>query len=65
MNNSSATKLVDAHLSDREVSVLREVARTLREIRYGSVVLTVHNGQMMEIQKTEKIRLPDSQLRDL
>jgi hypothetical protein len=28
----------------------------LRAIRYGSISLTVHDGRLVEIHKTEKIR---------
>jgi hypothetical protein len=35
---------------------LREVAVALRSIRYGSVVLTVRDGRIVEINKTERIR---------
>jgi hypothetical protein len=36
--------------------LLRELARALRTIRYGSITLTVHDGRVVEIQKTERIR---------
>jgi hypothetical protein len=36
--------------------LLREVALALRTIRYGSVVLTVHDGRIVEMNKTERIR---------
>jgi hypothetical protein len=36
--------------------LLRQVIAALRELRYGSVTLTVHDGRVVEIQKTEKIR---------
>jgi len=35
---------------------LEEVARALRSLRYGSVVLTVHDGRVVELNKTERIR---------
>jgi hypothetical protein len=41
-------------LSEREL--LNEVLRALRGLRYGSIVLTVHEGRLVEIQKTERIR---------
>ena len=41
-------------LTEREL--LQEVLRALRVIRYGSVVLTVHDGNVVEIQKIERIR---------
>lgn len=43
-------------LSPSEKEVLRELVRALRAIRYGSVNVTVHEGRIVEIQKTERIR---------
>jgi hypothetical protein len=43
-------------LSTSERELLREVALALRSIRYGSVVLTVHDGRIVELNKTERIR---------
>ena len=43
-------------LSASERELLRVVLRALREIRYGSLILTVHDGHLVEIQKTERIR---------
>ncbi len=45
---------VDLSSSEREF--LQEVLSALRAIRYGSVILTVHDGHIVEIQKTERIR---------
>jgi hypothetical protein len=42
--------------SEHEWDLLRQVVAALRELRYGSVTLTVHDGHVVEIQKTEKIR---------
>ena len=44
----------DLSLEEREL--LQEILRALRAIRYGSVVLTVHDGKIVEVQKTERIR---------
>ena len=43
-------------LSAAEAELLHEVAVALRSIRYGSVVLTVHDGRIVELNKTERIR---------
>jgi hypothetical protein len=43
-------------LSASERDLLHEVALALRGIRYGSVVLTVHDGRIVELNKTERIR---------
>ena len=43
-------------LSLEERDLLHELVRGLRTIRYGSISLTVHDGRLVEINKTEKIR---------
>ena len=42
--------------SEIEQELLNEIIRALRSIRYGSIVLTVHEGRLVEVQKTERIR---------
>jgi hypothetical protein len=44
-----------ARLND-ERELLREVALPLRGLRYGSVVLQVYEGRIVELNKTERIR---------
>jgi hypothetical protein len=44
----------DLTTSEREL--LREVTLALRGLRYGSVVLTVHDGRIVELNRTERIR---------
>lgn len=46
-------------LTTTETELLREVICGLRSIRFGSVVMTVHDGRVVEIQKIERIRKPD------
>lgn len=43
-------------LSTSERELLRQVILALRSIRYGSVALTVHDGRIVELNKTERIR---------
>jgi hypothetical protein len=54
----SVTSITDWHkdLTTGEAELLHEVALALRTIRYGSVVLTVHDGRIVELNKTERIR---------
>ena len=56
MTDSKMTS-VDRNLSQSEVELLKELVRSLRTLRYGSVNLTVHDGRLVEIQKIEKIRM--------
>ncbi|HXW62478.1 MAG TPA: YezD family protein [Candidatus Acidoferrales bacterium] len=46
----------EKELSAGERDLLREVVLALRSIRYGSLVLTVHDGRIVELNKTERIR---------
>ena len=43
-------------LSAGENELMRELLYALRTIRYGSIVVTLHDGRIVEIQKTERIR---------
>jgi hypothetical protein len=54
----SVTSITDWHkdLTAGEAELLREVALALRTIRYGAAVLTVHDGRIVELNKTERIR---------
>lgn len=40
-----------------EASILREIQSALRGLRFGSVEITVHNGQVVQIERKEKFRL--------
>jgi hypothetical protein len=35
----------------------REIDNALRGLRYGAVEITVHNGQVVQIERKEKFRL--------
>lgn len=39
---------------------LRRVIDALRGLRYGAVEITVHDGRVVQIERTEKLRLSSS-----
>jgi hypothetical protein len=39
-----------------ERELIRQALDALRTIRYGSILLTVHDGQLVEINKSVRIR---------
>lgn len=39
-------------------ALLREIAKAIRTIRYGSVQIIIHDARVVQIEKAEKIRLP-------
>ena len=44
-------------LSADEVEVLLRVSGMLRKVRFGTVLLVVHEGKVVQIETAEKIRL--------
>ena len=56
LNDIDAARELNMEISPTERDLLREVVRSLRTIRYGSILLTLHDGQLVEINKTVRIR---------
>jgi hypothetical protein len=52
---SSAAEL-EAALTESGPEIIRELIHGLKTIRYGSIALTLHDGRLVEINKTVKIR---------
>jgi hypothetical protein len=46
----------DRELSTSERELLRELTLAVRRIRYGSVLLTIYEGRIIEMSKTERVR---------
>ena len=44
-------------LTQEEQEVILEVVRLLRKLRYGTVLLVVQDGKVVQIEMAEKIRL--------
>ncbi|MEK6725190.1 MAG: YezD family protein [Deltaproteobacteria bacterium] len=40
--------------TDRRVA--EEIMKAVREIRYGSIQITIHESKVVQIDKTEKVR---------
>jgi len=36
----------------------REILQAVREVRFGTVEIVVHDGRVMEIRQTKKVRIP-------
>ena len=43
-------------MTQPERELLKEMVLATREIRYGSIVLTIHDGRIVEVSKTERVR---------
>lgn len=43
--------------TSEELGVLEKVLQALREIRYGSLQITIQDGRVVQIDRTEKQRL--------
>jgi len=46
-----------AHLTDEERAVVVKVIEVLRKLKFGTVLLVVQDGRVVQIEMAEKIRL--------
>ena len=46
-----------ADLGPRGREALSKVASLLRDLRYGTILLVVHDGEVVQIEAAEKIRM--------
>ena len=37
--------------------VMAEIVRSIRNVRFGSVEITIHDSQVVQIERKEKVRL--------
>lgn len=44
------------HTGGFSETLLRELAPVARGLHYGQIVITVHGGRIVQIDKTEKVR---------
>ncbi len=54
---SATPRTLDTQADD--ASVLREIHNALRDLRYGSVEITVHDSRVVQIERKEKYRLTE------
>ncbi|MDI6783250.1 MAG: YezD family protein [bacterium] len=45
-------------------AVIKEIIKSLENIKYGQIQITVHNSKVVQIDKTEKTRFDDSILEE-
>lgn len=50
----------DPHLTEEEQTWLSIVRRQVRSLRFGVVQIVVHNAQVVQIERTEKLRLNEA-----
>ncbi len=50
----------DPQLTEEERTWLSIVRRQVRSLRFGVVQIVVHDGQVVQIERTEKLRLSEA-----
>jgi hypothetical protein len=50
----------DSQLTEEERAWLSLVRRQVRSLRFGVVQIVVHNAQVVQIERTEKLRLNEA-----
>ena len=48
-------------MSDRDAlsQVERDILRAVRDLRYGSVEITVHDARVVQLERREKVRIAE------
>ena len=41
---------------DKEALVISEISEVLKKLQYGSIVITIHDGEITQVDTTEKKR---------
>ena len=54
--SSGITRKEEIVLLDSEKALVHELVQALRTIQFGSILLTVHEGHLVEINKSVRIR---------
>lgn len=52
---SRQTQINENHSGFNDTA-FKEVNAAIKSLKYGQVIITVHNGRIVQIDKTEKIR---------
>lgn len=56
---AQASKLQDQ--SSPPDRILQRVAEAIRDLRFGSVEIVVHDGKVVQIERREKLRIENTQ----
>lgn len=59
--NMSAVDIKSAGVGEEKLEWLEVVRRQINSLRYGVVQIVVHDGQVTQIEKTERVRLDKPQ----
>ena len=55
MQNSNC-KMTNQNLKIENKKILGEIIKSIQEINYGEVVITIHNSNIVQVEKKEKKR---------
>lgn len=51
------TKMDGSIPGDADAETLKKISRALKGLKYGEVRITVHNSKIVQIDRTEKLRV--------
>lgn len=51
------SKTVDKEIRDHDKVLVLQVLEAIKSVKYGYVQITIHDGEVVQIDKTEKIRV--------
>jgi len=56
INQNSNCKMTNQNFKIENQGILEEIIKSIQQINYGEVVLTVHNSKIVQIETREKKR---------
>lgn len=56
MNSAERKDLYPGIPAGRKELLLKEVAKAIEEIKFGSILITIHDSKVVQIERTEKMR---------
>jgi hypothetical protein len=45
---------------ERDLDLEQQILRAIKQVRYGSVEIIIHDSQVVQIERKEKIRFPQT-----
>lgn len=56
-SDTAGTVETPADLSERDRAALEKVASLLPDLRFGTILLVIHDGEVVQVEAAEKIRM--------
>jgi len=53
------TDVITTTIDTANAKIIEQLAESVKKLKFGQVVVTVHNSKIVQVERTEKIRFND------